>query len=47
MQASQKEELFQAGKKLAEEKELKVGLTQVKVRLEQELRGLKEELQKK
>ena len=47
MQASQKEEMLLLEKKLAEEKELKVGLTQVKVRLEEELRGLKVERQEK
>ena len=47
VQASQKEEMLQLEKKLAEEKELKIGLTQVKVRLEEELRGLKVERQEK
>ena len=54
VQASRKDELERTvarmgglKKELAKEKELKVGLTQVKVRLEEELRGLKVERQEK
>lgn len=47
MKASQREELIQLEKKLAEGKELKVGLTQVKVMLEQTLKDVKAELKKK
>ena len=54
VQASRKEKLERTvarmgglEKELAKEKELKVRLTQVKVTLEQELKGLREELEKK
>ena len=47
VQASQKEEILQLETKLAEEKEMKVRLTQVKVTLEQESKEFREELKKK